>query len=161
MCSSDLKVPVVGNYEPLSAAQVTDIATKAKQLSQEIRIGRLEGEGFRWAVGALYWKEDYSSVNASLFISGFSRNAPIPAATFPAGWSAAAGAAAVSTVFAMGLFFAGVTVVGPGQAAVLSTVEPVVSIAVGVLLLDESLGATRLAGAVLVLTGVKIGRAHV
>ena len=72
------------------------------------------------------------------------------------GWSAAAGAAAVSTVFAMGLFFAGVTVVGPGQAAVLSTVEPVVSIAVGVLLVDESLGATRLAGAVLVLTGVTV-----
>jgi len=72
------------------------------------------------------------------------------------GWSAAAGAAAVSTVFAMGLFFVGVTVVGPGQAAVLSTVEPVVSIAVGVLFLDESLGAARLAGAVLVLTGVTV-----
>jgi drug/metabolite transporter (DMT)-like permease len=35
-------------------------------------------------------------------------------------------------------------------------VEPVVSIAVGVLFLDESLGAARLAGAVLVLTGVTV-----
>lgn len=93
-----VKVPVAGNYEPLAAAQVTDIATKAKQLSQEIRIGRLDGEGFRWAVGALYWKEDYSSVNSSLFISGFSRNAPIPAATFPAGWSAAAEIVARGTI---------------------------------------------------------------
>lgn len=72
------------------------------------------------------------------------------------GWWAAAGAAAVSTVLAMGLFFAGVTVVGPGQAAVLSTVEPVVSIAVGVWLLDESLGAVRAVGAVLVLVGVTV-----
>lgn len=72
------------------------------------------------------------------------------------GWWAAAGAATVSTVLAMGLFFAGVTVVGPGQAAVLSTVEPVVSIAVGVWLLDESLGAVRAVGAVLVLVGVTV-----
>lgn len=82
-------VPVAGKYEPLYATSVTDLATKARQFSQEIRIGDLEGEGLRWAVGALYWKEEYSSVNASLFISGYSRNAPIPAATFPAGWSAA------------------------------------------------------------------------
>lgn len=72
------------------------------------------------------------------------------------GWSAAAGAAVVSTVLAMGLFFAGVTAVSPGESAVLSTVEPVVSIAVGVLLLGESLGAVRLAGAVMVLTGVTL-----
>ena len=72
------------------------------------------------------------------------------------GWWAAAGAAALSTVVAMGLFFAGVTVVGPGQAAVLSTVEPVVSIAIGVWMLGESLGAVRAVGAALVLVGVTV-----
>lgn len=72
------------------------------------------------------------------------------------GWAAVGGAAAFSTVLAMGFFFAGVTSVGPGEAAVLSTVEPVVSIAVGVLLLGESLGPVRILGAALVLVGVTV-----
>ena len=83
-------VPVAGLYEPLPALSLTDLRTDATQISQELRLGNLEGEGLRWAVGGLYWKEDYESYNASLFISGFARNAPIPAPTFPAGWSAAA-----------------------------------------------------------------------
>jgi len=37
-------------------------------------------------------------VNASLFISGFSRNAPIPGPAFPTGWSAAAEIAARGTI---------------------------------------------------------------
>jgi len=96
--ATPVKIPLAGLYEPLYAAQVTDIATTANQLSQEIRLSHLDGEGLRWAVGALYWKEDYTSVNASLFISGFSRNAPIPGPAFPTGWSAAAEIAARGTI---------------------------------------------------------------
>lgn len=73
-----------------------------------------------------------------------------------AGWSAAGGAAFISTIIAMGFFFAGVSRVGPGEAAVLSTIEPVVSIAVGVIALNEHLNAARVAGAVLVLVGVAV-----
>jgi len=46
------------------------------------------------------------------------------------GWLAVFAAAIISTVVAMGFFFAGVSRIGPGEAAVFSTIEPVVSIAV-------------------------------
>ena len=86
--STAVTFPSPGVADPLAAAQVTDIDTDARQISQELRLGRLEGNGFRWAVGALYWKENYDSVNASLFINGFFRNPPIAGPTFPTGWSA-------------------------------------------------------------------------
>ena len=70
------------------------------------------------------------------------------------GWLAIAGAAVVSTIVAMGFFFAGVARLRPGVAAVLSTSEPVVSIGVGVVALGESVTAPRAVGAALVLFGV-------
>jgi outer membrane receptor protein involved in Fe transport len=78
-------LPSPGNAEPLPALQITDLDTDAEQISQELRIGNLEAETFRWAIGGLYWKEDYDSINASIFINGFARNPPLA----PAGWSAA------------------------------------------------------------------------
>lgn len=72
------------------------------------------------------------------------------------GWWAVAAAAVVSTIVGMGLFFAGVARLGPGRAAILSTIEPVVSIGVGVLALGEALNAARVVGAVAVLTGVTV-----
>ncbi|MEY3588892.1 MAG: hypothetical protein RJA47_1488 [Actinomycetota bacterium] len=72
------------------------------------------------------------------------------------GWWAALGAAFFSTVIAMGFFFAGVRIVGPGEAAVLSTIEPVVSIIVGVTALHESLGIVRIGGAAMVLVSVAV-----
>jgi len=72
------------------------------------------------------------------------------------GWAATAGAAFFSTVIAMGFFFAGIKIVGPGAAAVLSTIEPVVSIVVGVTALGESLDAVRVAGALMVLVSVTV-----
>ena len=90
---------------------------------------------------------------AHLFIL-FTAGADLPADT--SGWLAAAAAAFFSTIVAMGLFFAGVKIVGPGEAAVLSTVEPVVSIIVGVAALGETLGPIRVAGAVMVLVSVAV-----
>ncbi len=79
-------LPSPGTAELLPAAQVSDIYSEITQFNQELRLGTLDTENrFRWAVGALYWKEDYSSLNASLFISGFARNPPLA----PTGWSAA------------------------------------------------------------------------
>lgn len=72
------------------------------------------------------------------------------------GWLAILAAAIISTILAMGFFFAGVSRIGPGEAAVLSTIEPVVSIAIGVTLLNEDLTAPRLAGALLVLVSVAV-----
>jgi drug/metabolite transporter (DMT)-like permease len=70
------------------------------------------------------------------------------------GWTAAVAAALFSTIIAMGFFFAGVRLIGPGEAAVLSTVEPVVSIVVGVTALHEALNTVSVVGAVMVLASV-------
>ncbi len=70
------------------------------------------------------------------------------------GWWAIAAAALIGTVIAMGTFFAGVSRIGPGEAAVLSTIEPVVSIAIGVTALNEQLTGVRLVGAIFVLVSV-------
>ena len=72
------------------------------------------------------------------------------------GWLAVFAAAIVSTVVAMGFFFAGVSRIGPGEAAVFSTIEPVVSIAVGIYALDENLTTTRVVGALCVLVSVAV-----
>lgn len=82
----------------------------------------------------------------------FATDARLP--TGIGGWGAAVAAAYLCTIVAMGFFFAGVQRIGPGKAAVLSTVEPVVSIIVGVVALNESLTPIRTVGAVLVLAGV-------
>lgn len=74
-------LPSPGQGEPLNALSITDIDVFARQISQEVRIGNLEDGRFRWAVGGLFWQEDYKSLNGSVFISGFARF------QFP-GWSA-------------------------------------------------------------------------
>jgi outer membrane receptor protein involved in Fe transport len=86
--NATVTLPSPGSAEPLPAAQISDFATDVEQISQELRLGDLDAERFRWAVGGLFWKEDYSSINASIFINGFFRNPPFAPA--PAGsWSAA------------------------------------------------------------------------
>jgi drug/metabolite transporter (DMT)-like permease len=67
------------------------------------------------------------------------------------GWLA--GIAVVSTVGAVGLFFAGLQRVGPTAASILSTLEPVVTVGLAFVVFGESLGGAQLAGAALVLLG--------
>ena len=62
--------------------------------------------------------------------------------------------ALVSTVLAISLFFAGLARVGPTRAATLSTVEPVVTIALAALVLGERIAAVQLAGGALILGAV-------
>lgn len=72
---------------------------------------------------------------------------------FPAtgeGWLAIAAIAAVSVVAILS-FFAGLKRVGPARASIVSTLEPVVTVALAWALLGESLSAQQLAGGVLVL----------
>jgi drug/metabolite transporter (DMT)-like permease len=68
-----------------------------------------------------------------------------------AGWGWLAALAVVSTVGAIGLFFAGLKRVGPTSASILSTVEPLVTVVLAFLIFNESLGALQLAGGTLVL----------
>jgi hypothetical protein len=69
------------------------------------------------------------------------------------------GLALVSTVGAIALFFAGLRRVGPTAASILSTLEPVVTVALAFVVFGESLGTVQLAGGALVLMAVLAMRA--
>ena len=62
--------------------------------------------------------------------------------------------ALVSTVVAVSAFFAGLRRVGPSEAAILSTFEPIVTVALAFVVLGERLSAPQLAGGALVLAAV-------
>ena len=62
--------------------------------------------------------------------------------------------ALVSTVVAVSAFFAGLRRVGPSEAAILSTFEPPVTVALAFAVLGERLSVVQLAGGALVLAAV-------
>jgi drug/metabolite transporter (DMT)-like permease len=72
----------------------------------------------------------------------------------PIGWLWLVGIALVCTVAAIVLFFAGLARVGPSRASIISTVEPLVTVALAFLVFGESLTALQLAGGALVLASV-------
>ena len=67
------------------------------------------------------------------------------------GWIWLGCAALVSTVAAVVLFFSGMSRVGPSTAAILSTLEPPVTVALVFVTFGEALGAVQLLGALAVL----------
>jgi drug/metabolite transporter (DMT)-like permease len=71
-----------------------------------------------------------------------------------AGWGWLAGLAVISTVAAIGLFFAGLPRVGPTTASILATVEPLAAVLLAFLAFGETLGPAQLAGGALVLCAV-------
>jgi drug/metabolite transporter (DMT)-like permease len=84
-----------------------------------------------------------------------------PSAVSAEGYGWLAGIAVVSTVGAVGLFFAGLSRVGPTAASILSTLEPVVTVGLAFAVFGESLGAAQLAGGALVLGAVLLVRVPV
>jgi drug/metabolite transporter (DMT)-like permease len=70
----------------------------------------------------------------------------------PSGWLWLALAALVSTVGAVVLFFSGMSRVGPSTAAILSTLEPPVTVSLVFLTFGQALGAVQLLGALAVLS---------
>lgn len=69
-------------------------------------------------------------------------------------WLALGGVAVVGGVLAVTTFFAALALLGPADTAVISTVEPVVSIGVAAVVLGERLGPVQVAGGVVVLLAV-------
>ena len=74
----------------------------------------------------------------------------------PSAWLALVGVALIGTVVAVTTFFAALALLGPSDTAVVSTVEPVVSIAVAALVLGERLSPLQLAGGAIVLLAVSV-----
>lgn len=80
----------------------------------------------------------------------------------PAAWLALVGVALIGTVVAVTTFFAALALLGPSDTAVISTVEPVVSVAFAGLVLGERLSPLQAAGGAVVLLAVttlaRVGR---
>ncbi len=72
------------------------------------------------------------------------------------GWLAVAAIALVSTVIAMVSFFAGLARLGAGDAATISTLEPLVTVILAAVFLGEPLSPTKLAGGGIILTALVV-----
>jgi drug/metabolite transporter (DMT)-like permease len=79
-----------------------------------------------------------------------------PGEVTAAGWGWLACIAVVSTVAAIGLFFAGLRRVGPTTASILATVEPLVTVLLAFLVFGEKLGRVQVLGGALVLSAVLV-----
>ena len=72
------------------------------------------------------------------------------------GWQAVAAIIVVATLIPVSTFLAGLKIVGPTNASLLSTLEPVVTLILSVLVLHESVSMVMLMGGVLILAAVII-----
>jgi drug/metabolite transporter (DMT)-like permease len=72
----------------------------------------------------------------------------------PAGWGVIVGIVLIATVIAVVTFLAGLERIGPTNAAMLSTLEPVVTVLLAALLLGETLNPITLVGGGLILLAV-------
>jgi drug/metabolite transporter (DMT)-like permease len=92
----------------------------------------------------------------TLTLAGLAGGGLRPGALSAAGFGWLAAIAVVSTVAAVGLFFAGLRRVGPTTASILSTAEPLTTVLLAWLVFGEVLGPMQLAGGALVLAGVLV-----
>ncbi|MFF3022457.1 DMT family transporter [Gottfriedia sp. NPDC057948] len=69
------------------------------------------------------------------------------------GWISILGISIISSVISMGTFFAGVKRIGPTKGAVLSMVEPVVTISFSTILFHENMSLLQIIGGTIVLSG--------
>ena len=60
----------------------------------------------------------------------------------------------ISVAYALSLFQIGIKIIGSQRASILSTFEPITSVLLGILLLDESFGIRSLFGIILILVSV-------
>jgi drug/metabolite transporter (DMT)-like permease len=77
----------------------------------------------------------------------------------PTGWAVAIGIALFPTMLAISLFMAGLPRIGAARAALLSTLEPVVTVTLAVVVLGDRLSLVQVAGGILVVTAVVVVQA--
>jgi drug/metabolite transporter (DMT)-like permease len=92
----------------------------------------------------------------ALTLAGLGSGSLQPGSVSAAGWGWLGCLAVISTVGAIVLFFAGLSRVGPSTAAILSTLEPVVTVGLAAMAFGERLGPAQLAGAALVLSAAVV-----
>ncbi|MBA3373522.1 MAG: DMT family transporter [Actinomycetota bacterium] len=72
------------------------------------------------------------------------------------GWAAVAALALVSTVLAIGTFFAGLQRVGPADASTISALEPLVTVVLAAMVLGETVTPGQMVGGALILSAVVV-----
>ena len=95
-------------------------------------------------------------ISAAIVSSGL---VAIKGPAFPAtasGWASVIAIALISTILAIVTFFAGLERVGPTNAATLSTIEPVVTVVLAALILDERITLYRMLGGIMIILAVII-----
>jgi drug/metabolite transporter (DMT)-like permease len=73
-------------------------------------------------------------------------------------WPYLLGVGIIATAIAVQAFYAGARRIGPAQASLVSTIEPVYTIVLATLLLGEMLGPVQVVGGILVIVGVVIAQ---
>jgi drug/metabolite transporter (DMT)-like permease len=128
------------------------------RLSGERRsdVGRDAGAGANpTAAGAVM----LSTTAVTYWVLALAVGRPVLPAQIPsAAWVGIAGVGLVSTFVAVQAFYAGAHRIGAARASLVSTVEPVWTIALASLLFAESLGPLQLVGGALILIGVVIAQ---
>lgn len=87
-----------------------------------------------------------------LLLGSASGSLSVPSGTYE--WGIVVGIAVLATAVPIFAFFAGLERLGASRTSILSTLEPVVTVALGVVVLDERLTLATLGGGGLVLAGV-------
>jgi drug/metabolite transporter (DMT)-like permease len=94
---------------------------------------------------------------AFCILASFSAQVALPRGV--GGWAVAFAIAIIPTMAAISLFMAGLPRVGANRAALLSTVEPVVTVLLAAVILGERLSAVQAAGGLLVVAAVVVVQA--
>jgi drug/metabolite transporter (DMT)-like permease len=91
---------------------------------------------------------------AAMFVAAGAASGALEPTALVDGWGWVAAIALASTVLPVSAFLLGLERVGPATASIVSTVEPVVTVTLAVVVLGETLGPVQLAGGALVLAAV-------
>ncbi|HKS17324.1 MAG TPA: DMT family transporter [Planctomycetota bacterium] len=91
---------------------------------------------------------------AAVIYGGIALGLGSPLPPTSAGWSLVALIGIVSTAIAIGAFFAAMERIGPSAAATGSTLEPIVTVIAGAVVLDEQLTIIQIAGGALIVAAV-------
>jgi drug/metabolite transporter (DMT)-like permease len=132
---------------PLPASGVAWALAAAAIYASYIVLSSRFGAGFPARVLALHLAQAAAVACLALALADGGLFLPLD----PRALLAVAGIGVVSTVVAMTLFLAGMALVGPTRASVLSSLEVVVTLGLAFLLLGERLSAWQWAGAALIL----------
>ncbi len=129
------------------------------RLSGERResVGREAGDGAdAAAVTALM----ITATAATYWLGALALGVPVAPDRIPAAaWPGLVGVGVVATFVAIQTFYAGASRIGAAQAALVSTIEPIWTIALSGILFGQSLGPTQLLGGAFIIVGVLIAQA--